>query len=108
MNVLDEVVEQALKIATHNKDILEEIQNKSKNLMIEDLFNITKIFVSRKSKSVSEGFTLEKFQKQDPDGYFNKIVKGFCQALIDMSQGSVDEIEKKGITEILNKVQEKQ
>ena len=104
MNVLDEVVEQALQIAVINKDLIQKIKDKSQSLMIEDLFNITKIFVSRNSKNVSSGFTLDNFKEADPEGYFNKIVKGFCQALIDISQSSVNESEKQQINDILDKV----
>lgn len=104
MNVLDEVVEQALKIAVINKDLIQKIKDKSQSLMIEDLFNITKIFVSRNSKNVFSGFTLDNFKEADPEGYFNKIVKGFCQALIDISQSLLNESEKQQINDILDKV----
>lgn len=104
MNVLNEVLEESLKIATLNKDIILEIKSKSKNLMIEDLFYITKIFVSRKGKNVASGFTLEEFKKADPEGYFNKIIKGFCKSLLDLSQNPLNEKEKKEILEILEKV----
>lgn len=107
MNVLDEVVEQSLKIAVENKDLISEIKDKSKDLMIEDLFAITKIFVARKGKNVASGFSLENFKEADPDGYFNKIVKGFCQALIDMSQNPITDSEKQKIQQILEKVQKK-
>ncbi len=104
MNVLDEVIETSLKIAVNNQDILEKIKEKSKNLMINNLFDIAKIFVARKSKNVAQGFDLEEFKKNDPDGYFNKIVKAFCQSLIDISQEPLNENEKEKILELLDKV----
>lgn len=108
MNVLDEVIEESLKIAVENKELILEIKNKSQSLMIDDLFSITKIFVSRKGKNVASGFTLDDFKKADPEGYFNKIVKGFCKALIDISQNTLNENELKEILEILEKVQIKE
>ncbi|MFN8576790.1 MAG: hypothetical protein U0354_08020 [Candidatus Sericytochromatia bacterium] len=106
MNVLDEVLEEVIKVATVNKKIILEIKSKSKSLMIEDLFNITKIFVSRNGKNVASGFTLEEFKKADPEGYFNKIIKGFCKSLIDLSQSSLNEKEEEEILQILEKVKE--
>lgn len=104
MNVLEEVIEEALKNASENKDLIIEIKNKSKSLMIEEIFSIAKIFVSRTSKNVSSGFTLEQFKEADPEGYFNKIVKAFCKALIDMSQNPLTLEEKEKIKEILDKI----
>ena len=101
MNAIDEIIEQAIKIAQYNSDILNEIKNKAQYLMIDDLFEITKIFVSRKGANVASGFTIEDFKKADPEGYFKKITKGFCQALIDIAQEQLSDSEKEKIKNIL-------
>lgn len=102
MNAIEQIIDESIKIAKKNSDILELIKLKSKDLMIEDLFEITKVFVSRKGKNVALGFTLENFQKTDPEGYFSKVVKGFCKALIDIGQTELSEEEKHIILNILN------
>ncbi|MBC7472719.1 MAG: hypothetical protein H7263_00385 [Candidatus Sericytochromatia bacterium] len=102
MNAIDEIIEQSIKIAQFNFDILDKIKDKSQYLMLDDLFDITKIFVSRKGTNIALGFTIDDFKKQDPEGYFNKIVKGFCQSLVDISQSPLSDTEKEQIKNILN------
>jgi hypothetical protein len=101
MNALDEIIDESIKIAKNNLDILEAIKDKAKDLMVEDLFEITKIFIKRKSSS-QEGFTLEQFKTEDPEGYFKKIVKGFCVALIEISQEEVSAEEREIIFKVLD------
>lgn len=108
MNVLEEVIDEALKNASENKDLIMEIKNKSKDLMIDDIFEISKIFVSRKGRNVASGFTIDQFKSADPEGYFNKIVKAFCKSLIDISQSPLTEDEKNKIKNILDNLKEKE
>jgi hypothetical protein len=100
MNAIDQIIEEAVKIAKYNQDVLVAIKDSAKDLMIGDLFEITRIFVSRKNPD-SESFTMEQFQKEDPEGYFQKIIKGFCAALVEISQGEISEKERGIIFKVL-------
>lgn len=98
MNGIDQIVDEAIKIACFNKDILELIKNNTKNFFIDDLFEITKIFINKKNPNIMQNFEIEDFKKEDPNGYFQKILKGFCSALIDLSQNEIT-LEDKNIIE---------
>ncbi len=102
INGLDEIINESVKIAKMNLDVLEAIKNKSKDLMIEDLFEIARIFFIRKNPN-SGIFTIEDFIKEDPDGYFTKVLKGFCVSLIQISESEISREEKKIIFDILDK-----
>jgi hypothetical protein len=103
MNGLEEILKETLKIATVNKDIIEKIELNIKELLLIDIFEITKVFVSRKDPSAFVDFTLEKFKEQDPEGHFQKVLQGFCSALIDISQNEINEAEKNRILAIIEK-----
>lgn len=101
MNAIDEIIDESIKIAKNNLDVLNAIKDKAKDLLVEDLFEITKIFVSRKNPA-NRDFTLEQFKTEDPEGYFTKILKGFCVALVDISQVEISGEEREIIFKILN------
>ena len=101
MNAIEQIIEESIKISKNNQDILLAIKTKSKELMIEDLFEITKLFVAKKGKNVAQSFTIKEFEENDPEGYFNKIVKGFCRTLVDISQEELLQEEKDKILTIL-------
>lgn len=103
LNGIEQVIDEAIKISITNQNILELIKNNSKYLFIEDYFEITKIFISKKNPNLMDNFTIEDFKKQDSDGYFQKILKGFCSALIDISQNELSINDKDLILNIIDK-----
>lgn len=102
MNELEEVIKEAKKIATVNQVLLEKIYEKSHDLLLDDLFEITKIFVSKKNPEKFKTFTLQNFQESDPDGYFEKIFKGFCNTLVEIGITDLLDPDKNRIDEIIN------
>jgi hypothetical protein len=102
INGLDEIINEAIRIAKMNLDVLEAIKNKSKELMMEDLFEIARIFFVRKNPE-SQSFSLQDFMKEDPEGYFAKVLKGFCVSLIQISESDISNEEKQKIFDILAK-----
>lgn len=102
MNELEEVLKETQKIAKFNQDLLEKIIEKSQDLLLEDLFEITKVFVSKKNPEKFKAFTFQNFQEADPDGFLEKIFKGFCSALVEMVTTELLDSEKNRIEEIIN------
>lgn len=102
MNGLEEVIKEAKKIATINQALLEKIYEKSPDLLLDDLFEITKIFVGKKNPEKFKTFTLKNFQESDPAGYFAKIFKGFCNTLVEIGTNELLDSDKNRIDEIIN------
>lgn len=104
MNGLDLIIKELLVKNTKNTLLLEKIAEKTQSLLIEEIFEITKIFVARNAPIKFESFTLKTFQDNDPDGYFQKILKGFANALIDISETDLSKGEEERINYILDNV----
>lgn len=102
MNGLEEVLKESQKITKFNQELLDKIVEKSQDLLLEDLFEITKIFVSKKNPEKFKTFTFQNFQESDPDGFFEKIFKGFCNALVEIVTTELLDSEKNRIEEIIN------
>lgn len=102
MNELKEVIKEAKKIAMVNQVLLEKLYEKSPDFLLDDLFEITKIFVGKKNPEKFKTFTLQNFQESDPDAYFEKIFKGFCNALVEIGTNELLDSDKNRIDEIIN------
>ena len=107
MNVLEQFLRDVMDNATMNTDLLREIHKHMKELVVEDLFEITRIFVARKGEHVAKGFTLEQFKTEDPDGYFTKVMKGFGISMMSLAQSEVTISEREQIIKVLEKYKPK-
>ncbi|MFN8672420.1 MAG: hypothetical protein U0457_10140 [Candidatus Sericytochromatia bacterium] len=104
MNELNLLINEVLKVAKYNLDILENINKNIEKLLLEHIFEITKIFVFRNKKTSGDDFNLAKFQENDPYGYIQKIMKGFANALFEIGEKELLEEERNKIFGILDKV----
>jgi len=102
MNGISEILAEVLKINGKNKEIISAINEKINILLLEDFFEIAKIFFLKQNPHLTD-FSLQDFMDQDSDGYFQKVIKGFCVGLEYLLEHEITETEKKQIYHILER-----